>query len=415
MRNRQLLLCFFIYLVFATAATLVVQAQEATREPSEIPRGNPSQISDWALAGVIWSDASLTRRLAIEAARSTESSEQREEYQRVADKSSGIVAALETFGWRHVREDATAAASRPGATEAPAENAPLPQPEEVGAELAESMGLSQSAGRPTRGGDQPLRSTPAPAARRPATIGPVDADSPRGIDDDIDAALNTDRRRMDIDHYRVDDMVEETPIEASSRVEAIEDGVEDAIAAAPPRGIAGPTTGRLSRREVMTRSSTLPYARGTIYDGDAYDPDAKFKPFDASVPVDEEPRIRPDGDGDVQIIGPIDPIEGEGELTEALSRQNPAFPDARPPTRSMERVATPIDRYTTDQSIQSQDAKWVQFHLDSNQAIWNRLTTNDNLRSRLTESVTKLRADAITAFQATDDPQLTQILRSIIE
>ncbi|EMI22255.1 signal peptide protein, partial [Rhodopirellula maiorica SM1] len=105
-----------------------------------MPDGSPNQISDWALAGVIWSDASLTQRLATEAAKQAETPEQAEELRTIARQSSQLIEALESFGWRQVGRTAQPTSNDAVRNrERESGSTPLPSPEAVGRAIADSL------------------------------------------------------------------------------------------------------------------------------------------------------------------------------------------------------------------------------------------------------------------------------------
>lgn len=217
--------------------------------------------------------------------------------------------------------------------------------------------------------------------------------------------------------FRIDDYIDETPREAGNRTDAIEDGTEAAIAAAAGRrAIGGPVAGRISLREAQTRSATMPYSQDSIYDRDDYDPDADYD-IDNPLGTDFTNRESVDfGDGDDEIDrnDPAKVIDGEVELTAALQRRDRST--AGPAQAAVDAKGTVnLDRYTSERSGHLQDANWVQFHLDANQATWSRYTNRDNLADRTGDAVMKLKADATAALHATDNPQLASILKKIVD
>lgn len=131
---------------------------------------SPSGISDWALAGVVWSDASLTRKLATDALSQAPSdgagSPTQESLQQLAEQSQQIIKALEQFGWSHKKADpgtsappADPAAADPSlaATAVPADAAPSTQ--EI---IAERMRAARARGDAEAEAANPL--TPLPTA-----------------------------------------------------------------------------------------------------------------------------------------------------------------------------------------------------------------------------------------------------------
>ncbi|KAA5542580.1 hypothetical protein FYK55_13650 [Roseiconus nitratireducens] len=415
---------------------------------ANLPNGQPSQISDWALSGVLWSDASLVKKLAIQAARETEQESTRKSLRELADTSDDLIDAMEKFGWHQVQRQTDAQPARSETTEtsrgssADDEQA-LPSPEAVGNELAKKLG-------PKRDGPSAASSSQPPAGeareraadsrmRRSAAGGlsRLDTQTPAGVDDPgIDDELTRERSELDIEQYRVDDVVDERPAEARNLADAVEDGTEKAIAAAASRrGLNRPAGARISRREVQTRSATLPYSIDSIYDSDDYDPDADY---DIDNPlgtrsVNPESAEFGDGDDDVNTRNPARIIDGEDELTADIARANDAA-TTRPSTgsaraesaparsgRSMSqqtptnrlRNTTAIDRFTTEDETLARDANWVQFHLDANQLRWQLIRQNGVNADALTDAIERLRIHAQLVRLSTTSDQLQNIATKI--
>lgn len=140
----------------------------------EITTGDsaPSGISDWALAGVVWSDASLTRKLAADALAQAQSdgagSPTQESLQQLAQQSQQIIKALEQFGWTHKKADAggSAPVADPSiadpalaAAPAPAPTDAVPTTREI---MAEKMRAAEALGEAQAAAANPL--TPLPTA-----------------------------------------------------------------------------------------------------------------------------------------------------------------------------------------------------------------------------------------------------------
>ncbi|TWU24826.1 hypothetical protein Pla52o_11160 [Novipirellula galeiformis] len=395
------------------------------QDQSAVPDGSASQISDWALAGVIWSDASLTKKLARQAAEEADSPEQAEQFRKLFQQSSRIVEAMETFGWKQVKqtgnvngdrslEPTGSKSSLPELQSTPARN-DVSSDEAVGAALARPTNLSTADADSSKRRERPKSQT-APTPTLDSRIERFDTETPAGQDDPgMDDERSGSGLSLDVDNYRVDDYIDETPAEARNRADAIEDGVEGAIAAASGRlGIGTRGTDHISYRETQTRSATLPYAEDSIYDSDDYDPDADYdvnNPLGANS-INPASVNRGDNDDDIDRGDPAQVIDGEDELLAAMAREQQA---TREPTTSA--AATPrrptrtdLNRYTAERSKYIQDANWVQFHLDANQAVWTKFTTRENLNRRLSDSLVKLRADVSVALEATDNELLKSIL-----
>ncbi len=319
------------YLLPFFLLALVTSTSVYGQENALVPEGSTSKISDWALSGVIWSDASLVKKLATQAAREANSSEQVAQFSKLFQQSSRIVEAMESFGWKQVKS--TTNMDDNDATTTTGSEKSLPNPEDVGAALAKSMNLSAA----------------------------------------------------DAENYRVDDYIDETPAEVRDRADAIEDGVEGAIAAASGRlGTGTESAEHFGYRESQTLSGTLPYARGSIYRNDN--------------PLGTNSNNR-------------ESVDSAEELRTAMAREERATRESAMSSRSGSR--TDMNRYTTEHSKYSQDANWVQFHLDANQLVWTKFTTRENLNRRLSDSLMQLRADVSVALEATSNERLKSILMKV--
>ncbi|WP_345682834.1 hypothetical protein [Novipirellula caenicola] len=428
MQNQRTLVFFFAYIALAVAALVTVRADSPPQTAAAVPDGTPSRISDWALAGVIWSDASLTQRLAIEAAKQAETPEQAEELRKIARQSSQLIEALEAFGWRHVDRTAQQGVSDSVQDRSrDSESTALPSPEAVGKAIADSLDpvVGNSSPATERRSASTQQSRPDAAANPDAAVLPesikrFDTETPVGRDDPgLDDELTGPATRLDVAPYRVDDYIDETGAESRNRADAIEDGVEGAIAAAAGRrGLHRPASDRISEREVMTRSATLPFAEDSIYDSDDFDPDIDYNINNARpvVGVDAEG----DRDDDIDLDDPAEVISGEDEMIADTARRNatgdttsvPAATAASPSTGT---TRTNLDRYTSERMEHLSDANWVQFHLDANQAVWRQFTNADNVVRRAADAVVKLKADVSVAIRATSDPRLREILSVVAD
>ncbi|QEF97620.1 hypothetical protein Mal15_16610 [Stieleria maiorica] len=395
-------------LSLAMAVTVTTRAAEPRQANDAVPDGTVNEISDWALAGLVWSDASLANKLAAEAAKRSDSPDDVQRYRSIADQSARIINELEAFGWKQVKRSN-------GKTANSAAGDALPTPEAVGAAVADSLGrpASDSETPSSQRDQQAKRETPArdPRLKRFDTESPAGADDP-GLDDE----RTGDEARLDIDQYRVDDYIDETATEARNRADAVEDGVEAAIAAAAGRrAVSGPVAGYISEREVQTRSATMPYSKDSIYDRDDYDPDADY---DVNNPAgtkftNRESVDLSDGDDEIDLNDPARVIDGEDELIAAMQRESG---DQAESTTSRRQARTvDMRRYTTGKAPHQHDANWVQFHINVNQAIWSEHTTRDNLYQRADEAFSKLKIDAAAAADASSNPELVKVLQSIAD
>ncbi|QDV40930.1 hypothetical protein Enr13x_07680 [Stieleria neptunia] len=406
--------------VIAGAALSTAAAQPPA---ASIHDASPSKISDWALAGVVWSDASLTKKLADQAAKESDSEQQVTRYQKISGQSATIIKAMEEFGWKQVKRSATVNDGRSGST-ADGQRS-IPSPSEVGAALADSLGRpadgSKEASQKKRSERTGRRND---AAELDPSIKRFDTETPAGRDDPgIDDERTGKRTPLDLDQYRVDDVIDETPGEARHQADATEDGVEAAIAAAAGRrGVGRGTVGRISLREAQTRSATLPYSKDSIYDSDDYDPDADYdidNPLGTQFTNPESADLG-DQDDDIDPKNPAKVIDGEDELIASM-RRNPTAGQSRDnPSRDRGAGAKAkrsgaadvnLDRYTADRSKHVQDAHWVQFHLNANQVVWSELTTRENLNVQTRTALMKLRANMKVAMDATDNKRLQKVLR----
>jgi hypothetical protein len=424
----------------ATTGLNTVSAQDsrsaehanAQRNPTRLEGSETNRISDWGLAGVIWSDASLVRKLASESVQRTKDPKQVAEFERLVRQSTEVIDSLESFGWKlrrqqaeqsgnpvtessQVRSERMRAESQPQSSERQAEE-PLPDPKEVGEKLAEELRRTRPAkasatasdDRPT---DRPTdRSTSERTVQRNG-LERFDTETPAGVDDPgSDDEWTAARTPIDVDNYRVDDYVDETPEEEANMADAVEDGVEGAIASAAGRLGTGRDLGaRISEREIQTLSATLPYSDDSIYEADDYDPDRDNR---VDNPLAAEPSAVTGaelGDRDDDIRRRVDPkvIDGEDEMiaelaTSEVQRKRPA----------MQRRSN-YQRFTTEEAVQERDAQWVQFQLDSNELVLTRHTTLENLQQRTNDAVMKLKSDASVAWDTTENEQLKSVLKAI--
>ncbi len=95
-----------------------------------------------------------------------------------------------------------------------------------------------------------------------------------------------------------------------------------------------------------------------------------------------------DGNDDIDRGDPAKVIDGEDELIAAMARENQS--NAKQSKRTVD-----MDRYTNELSSYQQDAKWVQFQLNANQATWSEFTTEKNVieRTRMALTKTKFRCN----------------------
>jgi len=409
--------------MLATASSSIVTPWAACRvvaqapvENQATPSGNASAISDWGLSGAVWSEASLVRKLAVETARSNPNlpSAQLEQLQLMAETSGDLLESMEEFGWRRVSQAETAApndASRP--TNNASTPTEVPDPAVAGAELAESLGA-----KPQSPVIPPPPKIQAELVDEDPVKSRLDTETPAGMDDPgLDDERTENRLKIEVDQYRVDDYVDETPMEERNVVDAREDGVEGAIAASSDRGIAGPVAGRISYRESQTRSATLPYSKDSIYDADDYDPDADYdveQPLTARNLENEAAEI-PNREDDVSPLDPAVVATGEDELLAAMKRGGTAEMDRRrvgddlvPERTSPPRM--PLTRFNPEPPKLTADANWVQFHLDLNQNRWYEAERSGLDLLTVRQAMRRLLATINTVKATTDSERLIDLL-----
>jgi hypothetical protein len=389
-----------------------------------LPSGKPSQISDWALAGIVWSDACLVRKMAVEAIENADSEQQRARYLRVARQAGEVIADLEQFGWKRVGRS--------------------------------TGGGDQASAQPAADRDVNNNGDGSDAEWRPG-IRALDTETPAGRrDPGRDDELIPPDTRIAVDNYRVDDVIDETLAEELNNADAVEDGVEKAIADTGLLLDQEPfDEGRISQRESQTRSGTLPFSYESIYDSDDYDPDVDYRAENpkAIENLDPQSGSKRDlaGDFDDDVIGDeqIEVADGEDELAAALfgnsgdSDSDAADTDssttqaAKPPVDQQEDLVASgdadgeyvapselLDRLTRTNTVRrlspnagryGSDADWVQLHLDMNQRIWSQLSPTDDLRPALDLVLWKMRNSARVAQATTTDPDLTEILNGVFD
>ncbi|WP_153557137.1 hypothetical protein [Roseimaritima sediminicola] len=401
------------------------------------PAVAPEVISDWALAGVVWSDASLTKKLAIDALRKQPEQVDAEALRRLIAQSTQVIEALEQFGWKQTPRPTQVAENGP-ATPNPA--------------LARNVAADA----------QVVRRPAVDPPPRALTVGDPHATSGRTAPGAVEDKVATGPER-EIEPFGVEDYVDETPGESVDPVDAAEDGVEAAIAAAPASDVPGPEVGagRISQREMQTRSTTLPYSVDSIYDADDYDPDVDYQVDNPLAPRSADPRTNDLLDDDQQVAAQsttdsavddepavaLDPEVGvvrPGTYANPLVRRTPAtLPQSERPAPAVPQTsdapidegeqesaalpATPgvqspavrptaVQRYTTaDPASHKQDAAWVQLRLDENQLHYASLGQQDNLNASVATALNRLRTSALMAGRTTDDQALKDVLAPILQ
>jgi hypothetical protein len=91
-------------------------ADEPPASPRDKPHGNVFEISDWALAGVVWGDASYSKKLVSRVLAETKDKKRAAELSDDIQRLDQIIQEMEQFGWRQLQRPATALAASPGST-----------------------------------------------------------------------------------------------------------------------------------------------------------------------------------------------------------------------------------------------------------------------------------------------------------
>ncbi|WP_047815267.1 hypothetical protein [Rhodopirellula islandica] len=401
-----------------------VERVDTQRNLSGLEKSETNRISDWGLAGVIWSDASLVRKLASESVQRTKDPQQVAEFEQLVRQSTEVIQSLESFGWKlrgqqaeqsgnpvtessQVNSERHQAGSQQQSPERHSEE-PLPDPKEVGEQLAEELRRTRP---PKASATESVDRSEDQQTVQSNGLERFDTETPAGVDDPgSDDEWTAARPPIDVDNYRVDDYVDETPAEEANMADAVEDGVEGAIASAAGRLGTGRDLGaRISEREIQTLSATLPYSDDSIYDADDYDPDRDYR-VDNPLAANPDAETGADlGDRDDDISRRADPkvIDGEDEMIAEL-----ANPELQRKTPAMQRRSN-YQRFTTEETVQERDAQWVQFQLDSNELVLTRHTTLGNLQQRTRDAVMKLKSNASVAWDTTENEQLKSVLKVI--
>lgn len=374
----------------AVVTPVEAERLEAERAGATMPEGQPAEISDWALAGVVWSDAHLVRKLAQAAAEESDSSEYREKMAVLVNDCDDLISSLESFGWRRIAVEKAEQRVAAAAAEVPGNAADVVVTEET----VETERV-------------PLDPDAAAAA--------LDAAGRRGaLTDEVTA----EDRPFTFRRYRVADYIDRDPTSPVTAAEAVDEAVEEAIAAAPDQIDAGfdavEGSGPDARRQAQTQSATLPYAGDSIYDVEDLHPGAPYpdRPDAVAAGLTRDPprvtSLRPATEPLAPVVPPTVPTE---ELLDTV--------DTAPPVRSA--TAIDITRYTDRAERFRQDANWVKFRLAANQQRWRMVQNSGDdesapaLDEHLDAALLQLQADAATALAASKESQLAEVLQEIID
>ncbi len=331
MKTRQSTIAYALFLLLCCLAIATANGQQPTinqiRAASE-----PDRISDWALAGIVWSDANLAEKLARRAQQEDTPQQDAEALRQIEGTAQSAIAAMKRFGWSQVRR---------------------PRQEN-----------RRPAGRTDRDtGGRTVRAPRSPSPSREIEFeNPVQRDEP-----DFDDAMRSRQMQTDLDiaHYRIEHVIDDSPEDRADVSRAVKDGVKKAIASTPPANIDiyADDPAHTSARDTQTRSATLPFGPTTNY------------------------------------------YEYEYDLVEQAGAPDP---DEVPP-RSDYR------RYTRADGPAIADARWVQFHLDTNQMIWDRYAERDPSIQEVRDALQRLRVHARQALENASRDELRAALDEILD
>ena len=93
----------------------VAAADDPSQRSADRPHGDVAAISDWALAGVVWGDASFSKRMAVAAVGQTTDEQRLAKLNSTIQRLDRIITAMEQFGWRQLERPANAT-TRPAGT-----------------------------------------------------------------------------------------------------------------------------------------------------------------------------------------------------------------------------------------------------------------------------------------------------------
>ena len=476
-----------LFVVVAVVGALLVQMPQVVAQPAAASAadGDADRVSDWAQAGLMWSQAHYAKKVARTAA-NLQSGQIAEDHRKTAAKLDNLIGRLEDFGWKRLDRspNGTATPRTAPAVEPATRHQPRSQPETAASidpaavqrNLRRELGFSTTK-QPTAAQQVAGQSTAIDRTDLPRAVVNDDRDNPAfdrrtlpepGANDETVRDLET----IDIQHYRVDDVVDETPAERRNIADAIEDGVETAIAAGIDTAKI-PNVGRISNREMQTRSSTMAYSVDSIYDGDDRNTDRDYvaeRPLGPATANDSGLAAINNG------LDGVDDIDNEDELATAIiggdqtttpdqnilqanrllqAERNPltqsnaltapdAVPDADHPEprnatapltpqqmRSQQKSSStpPVDRSprrvrqlasTTPDAANRRDADWVDLALETYQTRWNMLTSGGQpspavLESQLQAIEIEMRATARSISRNAESEPLRQLAGALAD
>lgn len=389
MRNRRLYVYLTVYLLLGTAAVMSVQGQPPTGEPTVandtldvvVSRGKPKAISDWALAGVVWSDACLLRKLALASAAASDDESVQARYVTLADRADELISSLEGFGWKRIARRS----NKESAT--PSNDVASGSPERILATNDSSLAPADN------------------TARRVARALPVPSQVP--------VELNVDQQ-----NFRLEGAGYAEPEFLPPQVEK---GLEEAIANKGLRSVEfAERTGRISYRESQTRSGSMPYSRQSIYDTDDYDPVVDYR---AENPL---ATLRPDRVAGIERLTREEAVHTGEHLADmygfddpvATDRENGEFDGGQiKPSQLLDRLSgtAVVEKFTPDSGRYKQDADWVQLHLNMNQMLWLRVAGGPEIAPATQLAQLKLANSANLASSSTNNARLREILSVVAD
>ena len=123
-------------------APIVLPGVAAGDEPSHPkgakPHGDISEISDWALSGVVWGDASFAKKMAVSAAKQTSDKDKLTALHTHIQRLDQIIEAMAQFGWRQLEQAPAASPKNTGAA-ASKNPAGVGQPYQESVKIAEAI------------------------------------------------------------------------------------------------------------------------------------------------------------------------------------------------------------------------------------------------------------------------------------
>lgn len=416
--------------VTALACGTTSRADEPGEPATQLAKqGEASDVSDWAQAGVLWSQAHYAKKLATTAAAQQPNAD-RNQFVAAAQRYDNLIDNLEEFGWRRIvakdgQSEPNGRSKTPSSSSA--DDVPLPDPADVGQQLRSEISLPGEPDSPASNKSK----TPRTIVASPQSPDPLSMASGRaaatnernsgldrfntetpagGLDPAADDEIDRDLESIDMTTYRVDDVVDETRAERMNVNDAIEDGVEMAIAAGidTARSTRG---GRITNRELQTRSSTMAYSVDSIYDNDDFAGDYRTR----NPLVNEEERVSMvEGNGSgLDAIGRgidgVDDIDNEDELASQIlgsdqtstrrvmterTRGRPStsgFADQpvrrSAPAKRVELGSTRLKASPLTAATDRRDADWVDLTLAGYQTRWEMLASNGQpISSEILES-----------------------------